>query len=170
MAISSAVVLMSVIVLNLYHRSPDYPPPYWLKKIIFGYVARTVRHREGDKWKRENNVHPDNHNMHKSGNDKIENGINVENDNNLKIEDMDEKPSSPYNEGCSSCQGLFKHVEYFLRKDKVNERREQIADEWKNLAAVVDAFGFWFFFVLVILGSMVIIFIFPTAQPNIVKH
>lgn len=173
MGMTSLSIVLTVFVLQLYHVAPRQEPvPNWLRKIMIDYAARLLCMRshlasyyacaaeeEGDVVK--NDV--------KCLVQTIDYARNPPNDVASDADAMATKgigvyPSRKYKGSIASGR-----VQIVVTKDDLeNTRHENIVNEWKLVALVMDRFLFVLFLTVSVMSSLGILVFKPLTKPNIV--
>ena len=189
MVMTAISIVISVIVLDLHHHEPTSPVPAWMGRIVFGFMARLmcmkvpgyqeqspgVFHGRGHHTRTSYRTgshhgtqphHAEEENAFVVEDNSLHDGINhfVKN----FYDDLDsviapKKRVPLFDE-------ILQHLREMTNRMKRNIKREQIKEEWKLLAKVLDRF-LLIVFLLVITGlTVTILYIYPTLAMHSEHH
>ena len=180
MVMTAFSIVISVIVLDLHHHEPSSPVPRWLRRLVFGFMARLLcmktpygtessslfqiahgRLRQShvathqdecleDEVLEANNI---------AGITAVMRGL---------YDDLESvmapKKKKPLFEE------ILQHLRDITTKMKRNIRREQIKEEWKMVAKVIDRFLLIIFLIAIITLTATILYIYPNLAIHFQKQ
>jgi hypothetical protein len=165
MAMTSLSIVLTVFVLQLHHVGPhERPVPRWVKFIIFQIIARLIFMRKALK--------------------RMEYGKEARRDEMCLAafgDPMDIKDTncngrlSPLQlshdrldreRGSLAFDKISKHLKVLVAKQTYEDSFQEIVDEWRLVAHIMDRFLFWVFFICGFVSSLVILVIRPMYKPT----
>lgn len=175
-------IVISVIVLDLHHHEPTEPPPRWLRYLVFNIMARVtcqrtpysnessslfqIAHGRMRQSARQSS-NRSNHNHHNSVAEEDEEERIMEENHvtNLHVmmkglyDDLEavmapKKKKPLFDE-------ILQHLRDITTKMKRNIKREQIKEEWKMVAKVMDRFLLVVFLIAIVGLTVSILYIYP---------
>lgn len=169
MVMTAFSIVISVIVLDLHHHEPSSPVPRWLRRLVFGFMARILCMKTP-------------YGTESSSLFQIAHG-RLRHTHVTSAEDCDEDILEANNiAGITAVmRGLYddlesvmapkkkkplfeeilQHLRDITTKMKRNIRREQIKEEWKMVAKVIDRFLLVIFLIAIITLTATILYIYP---------
>ena len=169
MVMTAFSIVISVIVLDLHHHEPSTPVPKWLRRLVFGFMARivcmrtpyqnessslfqiahgTLRHPLHDIDDEEEHRIEENH---LPGLTHLMKGLYDD----LEAVMAPKKKKPLFEE-------ILQHLRDITTKMKRNIKREQIKEEWKMVAKIIDRFLLIVFVLAIVMLTATILYIYPT--------
>ena len=185
MVMTAVSIVISVIVLDLHHHEPTHPVPRWLRYFVFGTMARIMcmytpysseirvpasMQPRFHSSRRRSSSHYSNSRQQSQRKPRCdeEDCLNVEQNGvegiNVQVRYMyDELDSivTSQNKKRPVLEEILQHLRDITSKMKKNTRRDQIKEEWKMLAKVIDRFLLVIFLLAITTLSLSILYIYP---------
>ena len=164
LATSAISLIVTVLVLRIYHHNPGVPVPDWLVVTVETLAVVSCQFAKRDKFKTavcpETNFLPDQMTSNWGENDK-----NDTNDNDLERVDGNEELSRIVNiilKGLTSQAEILKNILTELKKGHEHINREETHEKaWVLAAAILDRFFALLSFVVVVIVNISILYIAP---------
>ncbi|XP_064619930.1 neuronal acetylcholine receptor subunit alpha-10-like isoform X2 [Lineus longissimus] len=166
MAMTSLSIVLTVFVLQLHHVGPhERPVPEWVKFIMFKIVARLLFMRKAIKkaeYGRE--AKRDEMCLATFG----EHHLDIKDTNcNGRLSPLQLSHDRRDRErGSVAFDKISKHLRVLVAKQTYEDNFQEIVDEWRLVAHIMDRFLFWLFFISGFVSSIVILVIRPMYKPT----
>ncbi len=167
MVMTAFSIVISVIVLDLHHHEPSNPPPKWLRRIVFGFMAHIICMRTP--YQNESSS------LFQIAHGKLRHPMHDTDDEEDRMEEnhlpglthlmrglyddletvMAPKKKKPLFEE------ILQHLRDITTKMKRNIKREQIKEEWKMVAKIIDRFLLVVFLIAIVMLTSTILYIYP---------
>ena len=158
MAMTCMTVVLSVLVLYMFHHDSLTSPPSWLKSFAHGCLARFICHKSKRKPKPDELLLDCTQMNHLSlPREEGSEAIHSDNTTGPKMYDIYLR------------QSLGEITGYIRNKEKRHEEAEALEDvkqQWREIALIFDSFFFYFFLGVLIIGSPVILGAVPVLTPG----
>ena len=196
MVMTGFSIVISVIVLDLHHHEPTAPVPRWLRKLVFGCMARVLciytpyQHEHSSLFQIAHGRVSRKEKCSSRTNGQTPEPVPVIGDDEEQCH-MEENNIDGMHEGMhdgmhSLVRGLYdeleaimaprkrrplldeilQHLRDITSKMKRNIRREQIKEEWKMLAKIIDRFLLVMFLIAITGLTVSILYIYPTLATS----
>ncbi len=172
MAMTSLSIVLTVFVLQLHHVGPNTKPvPVWIKKIVIGVIARILcmtahiaryyNIKYDDKPERKDEMMLTSFMSHIDI--KESNNCNGRlNQNTLQLRDSMIEPV----ERNVSYDKISRHLKILVSKHDGEDEYQDIINEWRLVAHIMDRFLFWLFFISSFVSSLSILVFQPMMKPT----
>ncbi|CAH1774052.1 unnamed protein product [Owenia fusiformis] len=159
MAMTAASVFLTIWVLAMHHHAAK-PVPQWVRKIVFGIMAKMVNlkhaHSLANRHSDLAKVHPRNNFLQKKD--------SVATIESIVVEKRESQRKEDENNG-GEIQKIVTLLEEILKKQQEDEAESSYQKEWIEVARVVDRFCFVISTTVVVTLSVVLLLIIPLARP-----
>ncbi|XP_013393012.1 neuronal acetylcholine receptor subunit non-alpha-2 isoform X2 [Lingula anatina] len=190
MAMTSLSIVLTVFVLQLHHASPNQKPvPEWVKRIVFGVLARITGMRGAITTTGPYHLHDDivkddvclttflendnNENATCNGGFQIQ--VDSVHHNNASQDRLNRTHSMRgslrhlHNNHNSENKGMTydkisKHLKLLVQKQDFEDQYLEIVNEWRLVACVIDRFLFWTFLLITTVSTLTILVIVPIVK------
>lgn len=186
---TSLSIVLTVFVLQLHHVGPNQKRvPRWIRKIVIGVIARILCMRShiesyyGYK-PDEEPLHKRHHQRHhKFSKDDVNLTTFVDNRDNFKDSNCNGRLNvninrgggvgSSYGHEVGTCQSvsyekISNHLKILVSGHGTDDDLQDIINEWRLVAHIMDRFLFWLFLIGAILSSVTILVLKPMMKPPI---
>ncbi len=181
MAMTAASILICVVVLNLHHRDPSSPPPLWLRRLTYDFLAPIVCMRSrrprgqtvyqlcefAKDYAVGTAIHVD------SSLDSGFDQTNMRDQSFSSVRDQSSIDETSLNENMYflmktgrkkvMLEEVIQHLRKVTAKIKEKDEQETLKTEWKNVAKILDRFFLVIFILLVFISSTVLLYVYPMA-------
>ncbi len=186
MVMTAFSIVISVIVLDLHHHEPSSPVPRWMRRLVFGFMAKLLCMKTP--YQNESSslfqiAHgrlrlpgaPPPKLVHQNAADDCDDD-DLLNENNIVglhslmrglYDDLEavmapKKKKPLFDE-------ILQHLRDITTKMKRNIKREQVQEEWKMVAKIVDRFLLIIFMIAIITLTVTILYIYPVVSSSLAK-
>lgn len=180
MAMTSLSIVLTVFVLQLHHPSPSQRPvPNWIKKVVFGVIARIVGmksivnsapyHLHDDITKDELHLSTFIDTLENSTRETTCNGgIPLQSSFRINGHEKPERINhgNHQSDKNNTYDKISKHLKFLVAKQDYEDQYQDIVNEWRLVAVVMDRCLFWSFLLLSTLSTLVILVILPLTKPS----
>ena len=161
MAMTSLSIVLTVFVLQLHHVGPDTKPvPLWIRKVVLHLIARMMcmsAHVDG--YYRYQETRKDEMCM-----TSFMDSVDFRDSNNCNGRLQSNPPSSDRN---VTYDRISRHLKILVSKHDGEEDHQDIVNEWRLVAHVMDRFLFWLFLIGSFFSSLVILVFKPMMKPHL---
>ena len=171
-------VAMSVLVLRLFYRGFENPPPRWLKWLLFSVISKMIgmkiKVRECCESKPYAKIH---RNSHDIGKNKVGSTVDYSNHKNNSNRERNsstgrkciETNADESENGYPVCQHHLAGVGDTNCEASLcgSYQCDHAEEDWKLVATVVDRFFFWFFLVCTIIPTSIILGVVRLFKPQL---
>ena len=171
MVMTAFSIIISVIVLDLHHHEPSNPVPRWLRQLVFGCMARMLC--------METPYRNESSSLFQIAHGRLKQPVSDADNASLDEEDLAE---DSHVQGMNNFMKnlyddlevvmapkkrrplfdeILQHMRDITTKMKRNIKREQVKEEWKMVAKVIDRFLLVIFLIAIITLTATILYIYP---------
>ena len=185
MAMTSLSIVLTVFVLQLHHVGPNTKPvPRWNRRIVVGLIARAICMQSHIRGYYGSKCRPDrpaqSHNTSGSGGlhreemcltSFMESSMDYKDTNNCngrlgqQIHLAAEMAERELGQRNVSYDRISKHLKILVSKHDSEEEYQDIINEWRLIAQIMDRFLFWLFLIGSTLSSVSILVFKPMGKP-----
>lgn len=178
MAMTSLSIVLTVFVLQLHHVGPHTKPvPMWIRKLVLQAIARCMcmtSHVEG--YYRYQEESRKDEMCLTSFMDSVD--FKDSNNCNGRLQQTSGSSGFQYFEGERQSASdrnvtydkISRHLKILVSKQEGEDDHQEIVNEWRLVAHVMDRFLFWLFLIGSFLSSIVILVFKPMMKPNLAEY
>ena len=183
MAMTSLSIVLTVFVLQLHHVGPNQKPvPRWIRKVVISIIARALcmhSHIESYYGYRPEEGHPLPGNQRKDemclktfhdNRDHLNNKDSNNCNGRLNVNIHDQRPQigfEPVDNRNIAYDKISNHLKILVSRHDTEDDFQDIINEWRLVAHIMDRFLFWLFLIGAILSSVSILVFKPMMKPPI---
>ena len=182
MAMTSLSIVLTVFVLQLHHVGPNQKPvPRWIRRVVVGVISRALCMRShiesyygyrpdeetltGNQRKSDDMCLKTFHDNREHLNNKDTNNCNGR----LNVNQCNPQNNfEPVDNRNIAYDKISNHLKILVSRHDTEDDFQDIINEWRLVAHIMDRFLFWLFLIGAILSSVSILVFKPMMKPNIV--
>lgn len=170
MAMTSLSIVLTVFVLQLHHVGPHQKPvPRWIKRLVIDFIAKAICMRSHLKnfYQYPEQARKDEVCL-TSFIDRVD--YNEKNNCNGRLtqKEIDITQIYPNKDRNVSYDRISKHLRILVSKHDSEDQFQNIINEWRLVAHIMDRFLFWLFLLGSLVSSLTILVFQPMAKPTLV--
>ena len=173
MAMTSLSIVLTVFVLQLHYVGPNQKPaPRWLRRLVIGGFARMLclRSRLGHfKYYNHRNDRPEEMRLTSfvdTTDNKDSNNCNGRlGQNSVRPSSHDQRERDRDMNG-GKYEKISSHFKMLMTQNESDDSFQEIIDEWRLIAHIMDRLLFWLFFVASVLSTLTILVFQPMMKPE----
>lgn len=175
MVMTALSIVISVVILDLHHHEPNRPVPDWLRRIVFGILSRLMF--IDTPYKNE----PTSSFFRQKKKNLVKKRMKSSIEGDHESEDINRPKNNSLNDDCLEISLLMKkkfylfeeillHLREITAKMRKNIKREQLNEEWKMVAKIIDRFLLLIFLLAIIGLTLSILYIYPKLNHAFDHH